>query len=266
MLSLGLVAELRQRQAVDQLHDEERLAGRPSGRRRAPGRCWDGPSSPGLAAPARSAASTALESMPVLISLSATLRLTGSVCLATQTSPMPPSPIFSRSVYRPAMTIPASSVGRSSAGPGGGSLGGFRRVVERGRTRGLDRGGIHGPAQFRRWLVEDVAGLLVGEPGAPRRPPGVRAARRTPGPGRRHAPREIGITLPGTGFLRSWPHLGQGNFGSILNATKGVAGVRVFSDFLVRIPGLPSRDGARPARKPSSGRPFWREMPRISAA
>ena len=43
-------------------------------------------------------ASTAFESMPVLISLSATLRLTGSVCLATQTSPMPPSPIFSWSV------------------------------------------------------------------------------------------------------------------------------------------------------------------------
>ena len=37
--------------------------------------------------------STALESMPALMSLSATLRLTGSVCLATQTSPMPPSPI-----------------------------------------------------------------------------------------------------------------------------------------------------------------------------
>ena len=35
---------------------------------------------------------------PVLISFSATLRLTGSVCLATQTSPMPPSPIFSCSV------------------------------------------------------------------------------------------------------------------------------------------------------------------------
>ena len=49
--------------------------------------------------------STAFESMPALISLSATFRLTGSICLATQTSPMPPSPIFSTSVYRPAMTI-----------------------------------------------------------------------------------------------------------------------------------------------------------------
>jgi hypothetical protein len=49
---------------------------------------------------------TAFVSMPALMSLRATLRLTGSVCLATQTSPMPPSPIFSTRVYLPAMTAP----------------------------------------------------------------------------------------------------------------------------------------------------------------
>ena len=42
-------------------------------------------------------ASTTLESMPVLISFNAILRLTGSVCLATQATPMPPSPTSSRS-------------------------------------------------------------------------------------------------------------------------------------------------------------------------
>ena len=66
-------------------------------------------------------ASTAAESMPVLISLSATLRLTGSVCLATQTSPMPPSPICFRSSYGP-IRGPAPSaigvVGRMGGSPG----------------------------------------------------------------------------------------------------------------------------------------------------
>ena len=37
------------------------------------------------------------ESMPALITLSATRRFTGFVCSATQTVPMPPSPSFSSS-------------------------------------------------------------------------------------------------------------------------------------------------------------------------
>ena len=48
---------------------------------------------------------TCLESMPALMSLSATSRLTGSVCWAIQTVPMPPSPICSSSLYGP-MTVP----------------------------------------------------------------------------------------------------------------------------------------------------------------
>ena len=61
-------------------------------------------------------ASTCFESIPALISLTATNRLTGSVCLARQTDPMPPSPIASTSVYLPAMTTPAcSSVPEGSA-------------------------------------------------------------------------------------------------------------------------------------------------------
>ena len=80
-------------------------------------------------------ASTCLESIPSLISLTATNRLTGSVCLARQTEPMPPSPIASMSLYLPAITVPTYSstpgkaavegplgpkvaVGRSVAGDG----------------------------------------------------------------------------------------------------------------------------------------------------
>jgi hypothetical protein len=44
-----------------------------------------------------------------LISLTATNRFTGSVCLARHTDPMPPSPIDSTSVYFPAMIAPACS-------------------------------------------------------------------------------------------------------------------------------------------------------------
>ena len=43
-------------------------------------------------------ASTDFESMPALMSLRATLRRTGCVCSATQTVPMPPSPIASSSL------------------------------------------------------------------------------------------------------------------------------------------------------------------------
>jgi hypothetical protein len=41
---------------------------------------------------------TCLESIPALISFTATNRLTGSVCCAIQTDPMPPSPICSISL------------------------------------------------------------------------------------------------------------------------------------------------------------------------
>src|SRR5262249_29346297 len=51
---------------------------------------------------------TCLESMPALISFNATRRLTGSVCCAIQTVPMPPSPIGSMSLYGP-MTVPGCS-------------------------------------------------------------------------------------------------------------------------------------------------------------
>ena len=54
-------------------------------------------------------AMTCRESMPALISLTATRRLTGSVCWAIQTLPMPPSPIGSMSLYGP-ITVPGLSV------------------------------------------------------------------------------------------------------------------------------------------------------------
>src|SRR5262245_23970779 len=51
---------------------------------------------------------TCFESMPALISLTATRRLTGSVCWAIHTAPMPPSPIGSSSLYGP-ITVPGRS-------------------------------------------------------------------------------------------------------------------------------------------------------------
>jgi len=56
-------------------------------------------------------ASTAFESMPALITLTATARLTGSVCWAMKTLPMPPSPISSISLYLPARMAPTWAVG-----------------------------------------------------------------------------------------------------------------------------------------------------------
>ena len=97
-------------------------------------------------------ASTALESMPVLISFSATLRLTGSVCLATQTSPMP---AFAD------LLLERVAAGDQHVREGG-------RVVV-GRDRGLpeenssDADGLD--RAFRRWLVRlgpDFVGSLVG--------------------------------------------------------------------------------------------------------
>ncbi len=53
------------------------------------------------------------ESMPALINLTATRRLTGSVCWAIQTLPMPPSPIGSMSLYGPIARPELSVVGWS---------------------------------------------------------------------------------------------------------------------------------------------------------
>src|SRR5262249_2713300 len=110
-------------------------------------------------------ASTARLSMPALISLTATNRLTGSVCRAIQTVPIPPSPTSSTSLSLPAMTVPARSVAAWFAAvvpgpPGGGG-------------RGAGGGGGPGPPR-------QPAG-----PSVPRRQPpppgpqaGVRPARR----------------------------------------------------------------------------------------
>src|SRR5207247_1584083 len=62
-------------------------------------------------------AMTCRESMPALMSLTATSRLTGCVCWPIQTVPMPPSPICSKSLYGP-MTVPGrSAMGPSMVGP-----------------------------------------------------------------------------------------------------------------------------------------------------
>ena len=61
--------------------------------------------------------------MPALISLTATMRLTGSVCWAFQTLPMPPSPIGSMNLYGPMTVSGRSAIGSklsvasSAAGP-----------------------------------------------------------------------------------------------------------------------------------------------------
>jgi hypothetical protein len=54
-------------------------------------------------------ATTCRVSMPGLITFSATFRWTGWVCSATNTCPIPPSPICSISLYGP-MVVPGSSV------------------------------------------------------------------------------------------------------------------------------------------------------------
>jgi hypothetical protein len=64
-------------------------------------------------------ASTCLLSMPGLMTFTATRRLTGSVCWAIHTVPMPPSPISSTSLYRPDNTAPTAS---PAPLPGGGPV------------------------------------------------------------------------------------------------------------------------------------------------
>src|SRR5947209_18796545 len=60
------------------------------------------------------------------MTLTATLRLTGSVCWAIQTVPIPPSPTSSTSLYRPATTAPTASVPPGKAPvPGEPSVGSF---------------------------------------------------------------------------------------------------------------------------------------------
>ena len=62
------------------------------------------------------------------MSLTATRRLTGSVCWAIQTVPMPPSPICSRSLYGP-MTVPGPSpTGCSSTVTTGLAAGASRKL------------------------------------------------------------------------------------------------------------------------------------------
>src|SRR5262245_61339640 len=55
-------------------------------------------------------ATTWTESIPGFRTFRATLRRTGAVCSAMKTTPNPPSPICSRSLYEP-MTVPAVSAG-----------------------------------------------------------------------------------------------------------------------------------------------------------
>ncbi len=66
-------------------------------------------------------ATTCRVSIPGLMTLRATLRRTGWVCSAMKTTPKPPSPICSSSLYGP-MTVPGASVagGRSTVGSGPG--------------------------------------------------------------------------------------------------------------------------------------------------
>src|SRR5205814_989831 len=79
-------------------------------------------------------AMTCFESMPALMSLSATTRLTGAVCWAIQTVPMPPSPICSSSLYGPMRPPGTSGDDACSAAPeiapvAGDSAAGFSRKL-----------------------------------------------------------------------------------------------------------------------------------------
>jgi len=78
--------------------------------------------------------------MPALINLTATNRLTGSVCFARQTEPMPPSPITSTRVYLLAMTVPdcSSLPAGSAVGPAAGASGanGLNAFAGPGSSRG----------------------------------------------------------------------------------------------------------------------------------
>ena len=152
-----LVAVVRDRLALDQLHHEVRAGPTASFRHRGPWRCsgWSIRASACRSASKR--ARTCLESMPSLTTLTATRRWIGSVCSAIQTVPMPPSPICSSSLYGP-MTVPAAFAGRQ--------VGGDRHVfgqVEQvagpfvGAQQGLDLGAqgrvvAAGPVQERRTL------------------------------------------------------------------------------------------------------------------
>ena len=100
-----VVAELGDRHALDQFHDEVRPAASRWRRRRRPWRCSGGPSAPGPAARPRTGPPPAGVSMPGLITFRATCRRTGCCCSATNTSPIPPSPICSISLYGP-MIVP----------------------------------------------------------------------------------------------------------------------------------------------------------------
>jgi hypothetical protein len=93
----GIVAELRQRDALDVLHDEERPAalGRASFQDLGDVRVIH--HGQGLAFLLETSQDR-LGVHPSLDQLEGHLRRTGCVCSATQTVPMPPSPICSRSL------------------------------------------------------------------------------------------------------------------------------------------------------------------------
>ena len=92
------VAVLDDRDALDVLHHEVRAARLGARPRRAPSRCcgWSIIASAWRSASKR--AITCFVSMPSLMILKATRRLTGSRCSAIQIVPKPPSPIFSSSL------------------------------------------------------------------------------------------------------------------------------------------------------------------------
>src|SRR6516165_7260755 len=73
-------------------------------------------------------AMTCRESIPALMSFTATSRLTGSVCWAIQTVPMPPSPMGSMSLYEP-ITVPVpAAVGWSMVARASTPAGRSRRL------------------------------------------------------------------------------------------------------------------------------------------
>ena len=124
--------------------------------------------------------------------------------------------------------------GRVDGGAASSGSGVWSRVAHGWAAPGAESDGLAGSAAGLSSMLPDFSWAARSASTAARssgRP-------RTPAPGRRRAPREIGTTLPGTGFLRSWPlSSDQGSTATLSSMRRNaVASIRDFSVSLVRRP------------------------------
>ena len=244
------VAVLGDRHALDQLHDEERPAGRRSSRRRAPWRCSGGPSGPGPAARPRTGPAPACESIPGLISLSATCGWTGSVCSATTDGAHPAL------ADRLQQLVPPDE---HRAGPPSAA----RRSAARAAVRRPRRPGAPGTPPAWSWAREqrlDPAGAGRRRRRTPRR--GRRPGRPASARCRRRRGRSASIgrrrsAMGGSG--RSLPPVRS-------PARRNRRRRRNSRRRSRRVSRRPAGRAARPGRTPSAGRRSAGETPRAAAA